>query len=137
MKNDEHLYLDVVELSERGWTETLIRRFLGAPDGWKAVNHWANWTGKRTYFLERVLNAEDSPEFADALSRSFRRRKISPSSQMELAHVTEKRAKDRNAVREWRESLTDEDRKIKETLNEVVEIFEEARRRGYRTPHKA
>ena len=137
MKNDNHLYLNAVELSERGWTEMLIRRFLGTPDRWEAVNHWANWTGKRTYFLERILNAEDSPEFADALSKSFRRRKIYPSSQLELAHVTKKRAKDRNAVRKWRESLTDEDKKTKESLNKVVEIIQEARRRGYRTPHKA
>jgi len=134
MKNDDHLYLDVVSLSERGWTETLIRRFLGAPDRWEAVDHWANWTGKRTYFLERVQNAEDSSEFENAFSRSLCRRKI---SQKQLAEFTEQRAKDRNAVREWRESLTSEDKKTMESLNKVAEIFQEARQRGYRTPHKA
>jgi hypothetical protein len=76
MKNDDHLYLDVVQLSERGWTETMVKRFLGAPDRWKPVDHYANWTGKRTFFLERIQTTEASPEFEYAFSRSIRRRRI-------------------------------------------------------------
>jgi uncharacterized protein (UPF0335 family) len=42
-----------------------------------------------------------------------------------------------NDVREWCESLTEEDKKTIEAFNRVAEIFQEARQRGYRTPHKA
>jgi len=39
-------------------------------------------------------------------------------------------------VAEWRGSLSDDDIITKFALHEVAEIFNEARRRGCRTPHK-
>jgi len=76
------------QLSERGWTDALVKRFLGEPDGWEPVNHWANWTGKRTYFLKRVQIAEASPEFEAAYRRSVLRRKL---TEQKIAAFAEQR----------------------------------------------
>ena len=69
------LTLDVYDLYARGWTDALIRDFLGTPDGWEAVDHFRNTTGKRLYFRERVERAEASDAFGPAYQASLRRRK--------------------------------------------------------------
>src|ERR1035437_4435646 len=92
MKSDDHLYLDVEGLRQRGWIESLVRRFLGAPDRWAFVDHWANTRGKRSYFLERVQLAEALPEFHDAFLRSINRRNLSTyklENFLELRKTTE------------------------------------------------
>ena len=55
MINDDHLYLDRPQLAARGWTRTLMERFLQSPDRWATVDHWKNYTGKATYFIEKVI----------------------------------------------------------------------------------
>jgi len=62
------------ELLDRGWTKTLIRRFLPTPDGTAAVAHWANYRGTNTYLGTRVLAAEQSSEFELAFLRSWKGR---------------------------------------------------------------
>src|SRR5207248_5395511 len=71
MKGDAHLYLDVDALFQRGWTESLIRKYLGQPDRWETVNHWANFRGKRTYYLGRVETAEANSQFQRDYERSL------------------------------------------------------------------
>jgi hypothetical protein len=133
MKTDYHLYIDVEDLRGRGWTETLTRQYLGAPDRWASVNYWANYTGKRTYFLERVHLVEDSEAFQDAFTKSIKRRKIDHD---EVNQFLARRRATRNDVRKWRESLSNEDKREIALLAEAASLFEAARRRGYRTPHK-
>ena len=58
MLGDDHLYLDRIQLAARGWTRTLTNRFLPDPDRWATVDHWQNYKGKATYFVERVMAAE-------------------------------------------------------------------------------
>ena len=43
----DQLYLDIFNLQARGWTESLVKRFLGDPDTMLSVNHFSNYTGKR------------------------------------------------------------------------------------------
>lgn len=99
MSGDSYLYLDVIQLAERGWTGTLIERFLGEADCWMSVNHWANWKGKRTYFLERIELAEASLEFQAEFAKSARRRKLSRSQLTSIEHC---RAQSHGAVAKWR-----------------------------------
>ncbi|MFN9744795.1 MAG: hypothetical protein ACK57B_04010 [Betaproteobacteria bacterium] len=63
MINDDHLYLDRLQLAVRGWTRTLTGRFLPTPDCWATVDHWRSCTGKATYFVEKVMGAEQVVEF--------------------------------------------------------------------------
>jgi hypothetical protein len=101
MSSDWHLYLDSNQLAMRGWTASLIERFLGEADLWLPVNHWANWTGKRTYFLERVELAEASVEFRTEFERSARRRKL---SKKQVAAIEKCRSETAGAVKQWRDS---------------------------------
>ena len=133
IQNDDHLYLEVAALKERGWTDTLIERFLGKADQWEPVSHWANFTGKRTYHLERIESAEGSDEFDKAYRASLLRRRITRERALVFRDV---RAKTNDAVRLWKALLTREEAQRVTLLKGVGEMFREARRRGYRTPHK-
>jgi hypothetical protein len=101
MSSDWHLYLDSHQLALRGWTASLIKRFLGDADLWLPVNHWANWKGKRTFFLERVELAEASVEFRAEFERSARRRKL---SKKQVAAIEKCRSETAGAVKQWRDS---------------------------------
>src|SRR5574338_383124 len=107
---------------------------LGAADRWESVAHWANFTGKRTYFLERVQLAGNSPVFRDSLMKSIRRRKLDENTVKEFLLV---RRATSNYLNEWRHSLTGNDIEVMRMVEEVTEIFKATRGRGYRTPHKA
>jgi hypothetical protein len=71
-------FLDVEELRERGWTETLIARHLGAAERWLGVDHWANYTGKRAWSVERVEVTERTSRFIEDYQKSLRRRRCKP-----------------------------------------------------------
>ena len=133
MINGDHLYLDVDDLSARGWTESLVRKFLGAPDRWEPVDHFRNYTGKRTYFLERIEAAEASDEFSGAYRSSLKRRKVDDAGEAAFRAAREETA---GAVRSWREQLTPDDLKLVGLLDAAAGEVEEARARGYRTPHR-
>jgi hypothetical protein len=134
MIDDTHLYLDIEALRRRGWTEALVAKFLGEEDRRVAVNHWLNFAGKRVYFLGRVEQAESSAAFQKAYLASLRRRRIDEAG---AAEFMAQRARTAGAVRRWEESLSDDDRQTLEVLGRVGALFKEARRRGWRTPHKA
>lgn len=78
MKDDSHLYLDHVQLKSRGWTRNLVKKFLIKPDRWETVDYWANFMGKATYFVERVMQEEWRAEFQRAFEVSGKRRKLTP-----------------------------------------------------------
>jgi hypothetical protein len=59
------------ELRERGWTKTLIAKFLPRPDGCEPVNYWANFRGKDTYSWIKVWNAEQSEAFGTAFKHCW------------------------------------------------------------------
>ena len=133
MTNDEHLYLDHVQLRARGWTRTLEETYLVKPDRWASVNYWANYKGKATYFVERVMQVESRSDFRAALQASVNRRKL-PAE--DLADMEAERSRVDNDYRAWLKALTPEEVRTMLILNDAAEVFEEARSRGYRTPHK-
>jgi len=45
--SSEGVLVDAVDLFACGWTEDLIRKFLGEEDGRAPVDHYANFQGKR------------------------------------------------------------------------------------------
>lgn len=63
------------DLVVRGWTDALIRKYLGDHDRRDSVDHWANFTGRDMYWAVRVDMAEAMPDFdADFLISAKRRR---------------------------------------------------------------
>jgi hypothetical protein len=72
----ESSYLDFVELSMRGWSDAMVRNLLGDPDTWLSVDHFANFSGKRAYYRQRVEAAEATEAFRAVFARSARRRKL-------------------------------------------------------------
>ena len=130
---DDHLYLDHVQMAQRGWTRALIARFLRAPDRWASVNHWLNYKGKATYFVERVMAAEHQPEFKRKFAASIARRSLTSE---QVAAMMEERAKVEALYREWLRALTPDDVRLIVAVQAAAEAFESIRARGYRTPHK-
>jgi hypothetical protein len=131
--NDEHLYLDATRLYERGWTETMIKRFLVYVDRLLPVDHWLNYQGKRCYFLGRVEEAEASSEFAEVFERSARRRQLSRET---IATIIRKRKSTVGQVWQYAISLTDEDIELLKLIHNMAAVIQDARNHGYRTPHK-
>lgn len=130
---DDIRYLDHAQLADRGWTRALVARFLKRPDSWGTVHHWANFKGKALYDTERVIAAETSAEFAAIFARSVRRRNIGEAG---IAAFKQARAEHDTQYRAWLATLTPEDIKTMVVAQEAAAVFEEARARGYRTPHK-
>ncbi len=133
MINDDHLYLDHLQLRARGWTRTLVETYLIKPDRWATVNYWANYKGKATYFVERVIQVESRADFRVAFQASIKRRKLTLD---ELADMETERTRVDDEYRAWLKTVTPEDVRRMLILNEAADVFEEARSRGYRTPHK-
>ena len=110
-----------------------MRRFLGEPDRWEAVDHWANFTGKRTYYLYRVEGEEASADFRLAYRASLKRRKLS-SKQAKQFLLTRKEMV--SSVPDLSEEELAREDQLREELGKVGTMFQEALGRGYRTPHK-
>lgn len=72
---NQRTYVTKQMLKDRGWTETLIRRFLSYPD--KEEPNPVNKRGAtmKLYLISRVRNIENSPEFEEALLASAKRRR--------------------------------------------------------------
>ena len=77
------------ELLRRGWTRTLIRRFMPEADGRHSVDHWANFQGTPTYFVLRVWEIEQSEEFGKAFVRSWKGRMKGRKPEDALAKLRE------------------------------------------------
>ena len=133
MFGDDHLCLDRVQMAARGWTRTLTKRFLPIPDRWATVDHWQNYTGKATYFVEKVMAAEQLTEFKKAFAASIVRRRLT-HAQVDAA--TEERARVDAMYRDWIKTISPEDVKRMVAIEAAAAAFESARARGYRTPHK-
>lgn len=133
MIDDGDLYLDRVQLASRGWTITLIRRFLPHPDRWATVDHWRNYTGKATYFVEKIMAAEQLVDFRKAFALSIARRGI---SRRQVNAFMRERGRVDAMYRDWIKSVSPVDVKAMVVADELVAFFEAARAKGYRTPHK-
>jgi hypothetical protein len=131
--DDEHLYLDVKQLYERGWTETLIKNFLVSPDRMKSVDHWQNYTGKRCYFLGRVEETESEEDFKRAFVQSVRKRKLRPKV---IEAMILSRKSTEGQVRQFADSLSERDQVLQNAINKYAAVIRDARNHGYRTPHK-
>jgi hypothetical protein len=68
--------LNISDLKERGWTQGLIKRFLGEPDATRP-NRYRNRRRSpvKLYQVNRVTELEASPEFAAAKSKAMARSK--------------------------------------------------------------
>ena len=133
MIGDNHLYLDRVQMAARGWTRTLTERFLPNPDRWATVDHWQNYAGKATYFVEKVMAAEQLTEFKKAFAPSIVRRRLT-HTQVDAA--MEERARVDATYRDWIKTISQEDVKRMVAIEAAAAAFESAGARGYRTPHK-
>jgi hypothetical protein len=133
MIDDDHLYLDRLQLAARGWTRTLTQRFLPTPDRWATVDHWQNYTGKATYFVEKVMAAEQLGEFKMAFATSVARRRL---TQQQLEAAMQERARVDTLYRAWIKTVSPEDVRLMVAIDAAAAAFESARARGYRTPHK-
>ena len=131
--NSDRLYIDHKVLAARGWTRGLIERFLVKFDRLGSVSHWKNYYGKSMYLTERVVAAECLPQFQAAFAASLKRRKLGPEVVEAFA------AERRRGNEEYRVALQDmseADLGLLTVAQNVADIFDEARTRGYRTPHK-
>src|ERR1035438_4311183 len=68
VKPDDIQYRSKAKLKARGWTEGLIRRFLGKPDKEKPNPRYASAKPMKLYKTQRVDKAESSSEFQEAQS---------------------------------------------------------------------
>ena len=131
--DDAHLYLDRDQLQARGWTRTLQERFLPTPDRWATVAHWKNYTGKATYFVEKVIAAEQLVDFKAAFAESVTRRKL-PQERVDA--MMSERARVDAEYRDWLRQVGPEDVRLMVAIEEAAAELDHARARGYRTPHK-
>jgi hypothetical protein len=67
-------FILVADLRERGWTDTLIQRFLPDPDETRTNPHYRSGPRMKLYALGRVLGIESSTEFVPSLGRVLARR---------------------------------------------------------------
>ena len=70
MKNDSFTKTD---LKERGWTDALIRDYLGDPDEEKKHHSYNSYI--KLYKIERVEKVESTEGFEEAYEKSLKRRK--------------------------------------------------------------
>lgn len=117
--------LSRVELRARGWTEALIRDFLGNPDETRTIAHRANFRGCDVWSIHRVAAAEKTEEFVQALALSLRRRKTG-----------RKDAKVMEGLRAQPLPQVLPETQTKRVVRDVAAVIEDARRRGFRTPNR-
>lgn len=127
-------YLTVAELCERGWTRGLIERFLGRPDRLFPVDHWRNYSGKKAWVISTVELIEMTQGFEAAFLRSVKFRKI---GRTEIEGVLSRIYELRESCQLTPEQIESElERRVEVCAAKVADSLNEARRRGFRTPHK-
>ena len=121
------------DLLTRGWTRSLIESFLEHEDYRNPVDHFRNYSGKKMYQRRRVELIEASAEFEAAFMLSAKRRRLAP----ERIDATRTRIRE---LRETRDQLREANMRVLSqqeiVLRKIAELFEQARARGSRTPHK-
>ena len=73
----ETSFLTKTKLKERGWSDRMIREFLGPPDRKKRNHRHGSKNRICLYKLRRVEDAERTPEFARLKAEAQRRRQVS------------------------------------------------------------
>lgn len=126
--------LTVADLLERGWTRSLIALHLGVEDDRFPVNHWANYSGKKAWRIQTVELVEMTQGFERSFLRGAKIRKL-PKDMVE-------KVVDRIYTLREGKGLTPEQiewdyqQRVKAVCRSAADLITEARRRGYRTPHK-
>jgi hypothetical protein len=72
----DDVLVDAEDLFASGWTEDLIRKFLGEED--ERAQIAPRGRGKRLWKIARVTMAEQSEDFRDAFAVSVARRSLTP-----------------------------------------------------------
>lgn len=67
-------YLSKSKIKERGWTDTLIRKFLPVHDTERPNPHYRKAPPMLLYLEERVLEAEQSPAFKESVDKGLKRK---------------------------------------------------------------
>ncbi len=127
-------FLIVQNLLDDGWTRGLIARHLGAPNRLFPVNHFRNFYGKKAWRIEWVEAQMMTQGFEHGFLRSAKSRKLPKSQIEEMIDRIYQLREDAPTKVEVLES--EEQRKLNACFYDIGELFAEARRRGYRTPHK-
>ena len=123
----------VEDLLTRGWTRTLIERFLEPEDYRNPVDHFRNYTGKKMYQRRRVELTEASAGFEAAFMLSAKRRKLAPERIDATCTRIQELRENRDRLREANIRVLSQEEIV---FRKIAELFEQARARGYRTPHK-
>lgn len=132
--NFDDRYLTVSDLTDLDWTRGLIKLYLGAPDRLLPVNHWKNWSGKKAWHSDTVDLIEMTQGFELSFLRSAKIRRLSRERvEAVIERIYTAREISCNKVEEI---PSDAIGKAIACLASAAEVFAEARRRGYRTPHK-
>ena len=83
MNSDERTYLNKTKLKERGWTDTIIKNFLGVPDDEQPNTLYEKGPSIKLYCLKRVKQTEKTDAFADAqIKAAARRAKLAKSRKL-------------------------------------------------------
>lgn len=127
-------YLAVRDLVTRGWTRGLVQRYLGPPDRLFPVVHWLNWSGKKAWGIEWVELTEMTSGFEAGFLRSARIRRL-PKLQVEVVIDRIYRLREATPLKH-QQIEEDWQRRINACASAAADLISEARRRGYRTPHK-
>ncbi|MCW3051660.1 MAG: hypothetical protein JWN14_830 [Chthonomonadales bacterium] len=86
-------YFTVAELKERGWTDTLIRDYLGGPDATLKNPRYACAAPMRLYLRDRAVAVEAQENWSGILARASKRKEAAQKatetkSQRLLAYVS-------------------------------------------------
>jgi hypothetical protein len=133
MNGPENLERTTTELLERGWTRTLLKRFMPRPDGCVSVDHWANFRGQNTYSAIKVWNIEQSEEFGIAFLKTWKGRNKGRMKNTTPEVVLAEMRKDPHPKIPKRSK---EEIERDSVILEIAGSLEKIRARGYRTPHK-
>ncbi len=68
-------FLIKTDLKKRGWTDSLVQRFLPEPDETRVNPHYRSGPPMRLYRLKRVKSVEKRRDFQAALAKATQRRK--------------------------------------------------------------
>lgn len=127
MDEFEDLYLDVNNLNFRGWTESLVKNYLSKQDEETYVDHFRNPYSKRLYYLGRVEEIENNPQFNQDFLKSIKRRKADNDSFLKYRDRTKGKA----GI--FLSGISPED--INTIFSETAaKMFEELRQTGHLTP---
>ncbi len=108
------------DLHDRGWTDTLIRRYMPSPDWADRVNHWRNFRGKYVWHLMRVQQMELREDFILDYQRSLAKRKASKDS---IRRYHDRRVAAAREARDFLASLSEEDRKKVDGVRDLTRIM--------------